>query len=417
MRATSAPPTVDKAFSLWDHLPVSHSTATTATVDIASTVPVPSQVVPDLQIVKQALSTFSTSPEKAAAAASATTLGGSVKGIEEAPTHPRRKRREAMTSTSCCSLSIRDSQVSLTTLTTALSTIDRSWSKTLRHKIMRVPTKTPVVIVTVPIPSCPCSLSQHVRSEVVARFVTALGSATNYAASVTRYLDHIFAPALAEFWTDMAELVALARAITETTSTISELVIHRAARGFSVSRHAFEAATSRLREYLPILTLKSNTSTISDEQSIVNDAIEIVRANIDSLSEYIEGQAFALSDYVEEHSSIMQDQGMESLKQAKRGLDKLIVEARKMTGDVEEERKTSTDVGKEGPMPFMQMHKHVDRPPTSRSSRLHRRHHLSKRNERRIKRSSFPPPETPSRGRRFLDMVHHVSRYIDCSHS
>ncbi len=405
LQTTSVSTTTGKAFSIWDHLPILPAATITA-VETTSVAPIATHLIPDLQLIKQALSSFSTNSDKVAAPDPAITKSGAIGETVESSTHPRHKRRQAMSSTTCCSLSTRDSQVALTTVTTALSTANSSWPKTLRQRIMRGPTNTTIVNVRASTPSCPCSLSQHVRSEMMSRIGLTFGPMAQYAASASRYLDRFYAPALAELQKELGELLEMARTIAKTTSTLSQLLVNRAVRGVVVSRAALNSATSRLRQHLPTPAVSRKITNTTAEHTVIQEAIAVTRANIDNLSDYVESQATALSEFVEEHTIIMQEKGMESLKQAKKGLDKLIAEAKKITRDPVEEKITSTDVSKRGPMPFWGTGMRADRPPLSRSSRLHRRHH-SKRTERRPK-GSFPPPEIPSRGRRFLDMVHHV---------
>lgn len=130
---------------------------------------------------------------------------------------------------------------------------------------------------------------------------------------------------------------------------------------------------------------------------------------MENLSEHLEQQANALAALVEEQTTIMQEKSIDSLKQAKRGLNKLIAEVRKTTQDGDQGKLRQSNVGKEGPMPFTRMRNRAKRPALVRSSRQYQRQR-SGQDERRPDRL-FPPPEIPSRGRRFLDMVHHVGRH------
>lgn len=403
---TNVPSNTGEPFSLWHHLPVSQLGPTGPVAAVSSPASIKT-LSPTAPVLGSAIrdNALTTNPVKA----------GNVEPCahSDSASVPHRKRRDVMASMSCCSLSIRDSQVALTTVTTALSTTDGSWSKTWRKKIMREPTSIAIVNVTAPAPARQCTLSQHVRSEMMAQFTAISAPAMTFAISASRYLNHVYAPALAELQKELAELLALAHAIAETTSTLSQLVINRAARGFSISRQALHSATSRLPKYASPSNSMTEASRIMSNHTAIWDAVVIARDSVDALSDYMEDHAAALSDFVEDQAIVIQEKGIKSLRRAKQGLNKLIAEAKKLKGDPGEEKVGRTDVGKEGPMPFTRMHRRAGRAPFARtsrlvSSRLQPRQRHSRRAERCIKRT-LPPPETPSRSRRFWDMVHHVS--------
>ena len=408
--AVSLPSLTAKTFSIWDHLVISSPGPISQEADPSSEAPVAKQSIPDLKLIKLAISTFSSSSSDGASSAEKATISSEApKVTAESVTQPRPKRRVARPSTSCCSLSIRDSDVGLSTMTTALTTIDGTWSRNWRHKLLRVQMNTSVVDdLTTPIPACPCDLSRHIRSQMISRFGNALGSTSLYVISAARYLDHVYKPALVELQNELGELLSLVQVIAETTATLSQLILNRAARGVSVSRRALDGATSALRRHVPRRPV-INTALENEVRTMTQEAIAITRANIDNLSEYMEDQATTLSKLVDEHTVHMQEKGIKSLKQAKKGLDKLIHDVKRMTGESDEEKSLGSDVGNAGPMLSGQGHKREARSPTSIPSRLHRRYHSNRTAEKHTRRP-YAPPEIPSRRRRLLEMMHHVSR-------
>ena len=388
-----------KTLSLWDRISLSPLAASTTGSHASSADPQAAQYIPDLQIIKQALSTFSTKSAKGVPAEPMTTDQVDNKG--EVGRAPRRKPEN---SSLCCALSIPNEHVALTVATVpgGLSTVDGSWAKTIRRKVLRGPANDTRVVANTTKPLEPClrSLSYDLRSGLLASIVTSLGPIQQYTLSATRMIVTIYGPAMAELKKEFGELLALTKAMAETTSTLTEFVIRRAARGVAVSRRVLDEATNSLRQHIPPLP----QGPIVDHEAVAR-----ARAQIDTLSVYVEDQAAAMAVYLEEQSALMHEKGMESLKQAKRGLDKLIDEARKVVDGEEHDKLASVHAA--GPMPFAQMGGRKWRP--VQLSRMESVKERTRRAWRREGRSGHPPPDRPSIGRNIFDMVHHVS-VISC---
>ena len=414
-------PASGKTLSIWDHLAISPLAVTTNTGEGPAATPQSTPFIPDLQVIKQALSTFSTSPNKATPAEPLTTDSKMKEGVNveagEGTSHPRRKRKASGASDPCCALSVRnknDALIGIPSRPSALIATDQSRPNLVRRMFRATPNLSePAVQIeneTDQPANCSCDVMQRPATELLVSWLAKTikdygGPVALYSATALQHINEIYEPVMAELQKEYRELVELFRSVAEASSTLSEFLIRRAARGVSVSRQAMERATSSLRQRMPEIP----------KPLIDQEAIARARQRIDNLHEYVEEQAASLAEYMEEQSIIVHEKSMESLKQAKKGLDKLIIEARRMV-DGQDKAKTETNVHDEGPMPFLQMEAEGGGPKRwkdrIRSSRKRRRESRSAIGEarRRVHAHRRVPPEEPSRARKLLDAIHHVSR-------
>jgi hypothetical protein len=394
--------------SIWDTILPSHSIATAGPKEIDQATSTPLATVPDLQLIKHALSTFTAMP----AEESITVTPVPDRAAELRDTN--RRRLEAFTA--CKALSTRSvrqcREVALTIPSQVVSTpFVKPISILPPHQV--IDTGLPncvgcsghIVSTNITgshVEGCGCASSHQHRNEVINRLLSSLRPATRYTISATRYLDHVFAPAYVELQKEMNELVALGKTFLETSSTLSQFMIHRAARGLTVSRHALNRLSNRLRRYIP-LPVPSNVKATPDSGLRARKDTARARASMDILQEYVEASTTALGDYVEEQAILLQEKGMESLNKARKGLDRLIAEARHAVEGVEalgEDEKarhwTSQTLPKVFDVPELGATKR------SRRSRMERDHAIRRKVHHRAERSS--------RGRKLWDAFHHVSQ-------
>lgn len=241
-------------------------------------------------------------------------------------------------------------------------------------------------------------------SNILGRF----GALHRYMASASHYFMAIYAPVMAELGKEWDEAVALLRDVAETTSTLIQFVIRRAARGVHVSRRALGSATDGLRAKMPPVPQPP-----IDAHTLVK-----AREQIDRLSEYVEDQAVFLAEYIEEQTMMLHDRSMESLHQARRGLDKLIAEAKKTVSD----GGTLDAPGKEFPPKSHKRHSRPARPVKERvrlDARSRRSLRKLQREERKVfeakmthwakVRGGLPKPEDKTRMGKMWEMLYHVS--------
>ena len=129
-------------------------------------------------------------------------------------------------------------------------------------------------------------------------------------------IGDIYAPAIAELWREYDELLALVRALAETSSTFAEFIIKRASRGLNVSRIMLQDAGLRLRHHMPRRLMSKRPSPA---QSFTQ-----ARRGLDRLSTFVDEQSAAFSDLIEEQTTAVRETMLDSVKQARKGLDRLV---------------------------------------------------------------------------------------------
>ncbi|WRT63961.1 uncharacterized protein IL334_000888 [Kwoniella shivajii] len=413
---TTISESLPRSASFWDHLPFA-SPATTASVAIDPSTSA-SVVQSDTRLIQQALSTLASIHDKLSSAAV------KIPATEQSAIHSQPTSKiepsGSRSSTSCCSLSVRNTNVALT-IPPAVHPPDSrvSMARKFTQKLLGInktegvekPNATEIQAST---PNCTCSLSTVVQTEILERLTRISRPALAYAATTSRCLSNVLGLLINALEKDMNEIYHLSGNIVKTTIATSETAIHRAAKGAAVSREI--VATALRKVQTQIYSFFTSHSPGSKDESLARAS-----AMLDSLSEYVEDRLDVLSDTLEEQANNMQEKSMDSIYKAKKGLDRLIQEAKKMRG-VEEEKVRSTDAEKDGPLPFTHM---SSRPFMGRKerARYHRPRRGDKRKEKREEREGvdqelrgkkvniithpMPPMEKPSKGKRLLDMVHH----------
>ena len=377
-------PSIERTTSIWDRFSSAPSEAATPAV------PTPSgaALIPDLQLVKQALSTFA--------------VNHIVSSKEKPGNMPKENNAEAgnlqrkrSPSGACCAVSVRDSNTGLSVPSQGLA--DRSentWSRSLRRKVSHhAPanfSSQTEVNGTLHHEPCQCGITKRLRFDMLGHFIGTFSPVHRYVLSATHAISAIYHPALSELHNEYMELLALLHTVAETTSTLAEFIIRRASRGVGVSKRALESASRKIRDNMP------------DVPHPHVDQISLIKARqqIESLSDYVEDQAALLVDYVEEQTIVIHDKSLDSLRHAKKGLDKLIKEARKAVGE---------DAPVKEPMP-----KIVRRQAMFGSGPKQKVKIVDRFREKRAKREGVVPVvqreiEERSRAGKLWDALHHVS--------
>ncbi|WWC58413.1 uncharacterized protein I303_100953 [Kwoniella dejecticola CBS 10117] len=379
-------PTQVKSTSFWDHLPFA-SPASTSSESSVSTTPI-TAVQPDPRLIQQALATLSSLvlPETMPLSTASTK-----KDADEQQETTQRGFIKP-----CCALSIRNNVVALSIPSTSQASRS-SITKKLTQKLLRTNktdniTSLDATSAQVAAQNCTCSLSTLAHSSIHDIIDKAFGSVSAY----TIYLASVFGPIIATLEKELGSTYSFVARTVRIGVNTTRTSINTAARGAHVLKNS-------LSDFFA-----SHAPSASEELSKAS-------AMFDSLSEYVEERFEAL----EEQAEVMQEKSIESLYQAKRGLDRLISDLKKFRGI---EDKTSTDVEKDGPLPFA----HMKHSPTSHRRRHTREGKLKSRVRREGRRDKkmqgnwikdkkdevlhpMPPMEKPSRKRKILDQIHHVS--------
>ncbi|OCF38561.1 hypothetical protein I317_07671 [Kwoniella heveanensis CBS 569] len=428
----TTPASTEKPSSIWDTLPfLPISLATTSALAASS----PTAKQPELQVIKQALSTLSTLQDRLSSAANRASKTDPTVMKDEAPIMPQ--DQNLRTSTSCCSVSIRDDQVALTSRV-SVTEKHTSLARKLTEKLLGVnrTAETAVNVSTAgvnPSPNCTCSLSTYFQSQVLARIAATFVSTRYYTLTTAQYLGHIFGPILASIEQEISVLANLTRLYTSAALSTSRSSLFQAAQGAAIIHerinHTMRRATDGISSYF---TARNSGQQAQDSAS--------AQDLLDSLSEYVETRLDGLSDMIADEAQAMQERGWDCIYQAKSGLDKLISDIKKLHPKSDKSGNEATSkavsaaeaqVDKDGPLPFAHMEVH---PPVARLGRRGRtavqdrsgtRARGSARRERRQERRyverklrgkkvnvivpPIPAPEKPSRAKRVMDLVHHVS--------
>ena len=368
-------------------------------------------LIPDLQLIKQALSTLSTKSDASSVRVRSHDDIKELKSKEEVS--KKRKRRGSLSTNNCCAVSVANSHVGLAIHSVpSVPHSDTSWSRVIRRKITRQPLNLSTDQQMAPLQNstsqnltCECGLSRHVAYDFFAHLVKSLGPVQHYAASAKHMFMTIYAPAVAEMHKELGELAELSQTIAETTSTLIRFIIRRAARGARVSRRALETASSKIQANMPPLP----------RPHIDKDALVKAREQIDQLSEYVEEQAVILAEYIQEQTEMIHNESMTSLRQAKRGLDKLILEAKKAVG---EENRSSIKERVKEPMPKMVRRRAQAEIARSRQRQMHMEKAEVDEGVKKGAVRVFPKPEEKTRVGKMWDLVYHVSlrRSIKTNH-
>ena len=390
--AASSPLPSASRTSIWEHFAVSPVLLTTSTSSVVAT-PSSTGKIPDLQLIKQALSTLSTTFNVVAPVDPDTTPSTSKYSEEEddeTRTKTKSRRRRTSVNVSCCAVSVRDTNTGLSVRPTqySLITTDTSWKSSIARKLRRSPANDSTPNATHATP-CSCELSEHLGMAFTTSVLRGISFTRHQSSLLAQYLGTVYAPAMLELQREWQELLALLRTMSEASSTLTQFIIRRAARGISISRKALDATSTTLRANMPEI----------HKPQVDPETIAKAKAKAKVLSEYVESQAVSMAEYLEEQTTAIQEKSLESLKQAKRGLDRLVVEARKVINDDLAEFSTLSLKGK--------LESKRGRSARNRSRKLTGAKSRGAKERRRATR--IPPPQKPSKGRKLLDMIHHVS--------
>ena len=346
-------------------------------------------LIPDLQLIKQALSTFASSHVQLTADSQPD------RQKQAEPNVASRKLKRPAPSEPCCAVSVRNSNTGLSVPPHATAPdLDRTWSRSLKRKL----TRQTIANASTGIElngglhqsPCNCNVSRYLGSEWLGNIAGGVSPVGRYVMSAAGAVGSIYRPVVSELFKEYLEVVELLRTVAETTSTLAEFVLRRASRGVGVSKQALEMASRKVKDRMPEVPHPH-----LDQLSLVK-----ARVQIDHLSEYVEDQAALLADYVEEQSTIIQAKSLDSLRHAKKGLDKLIREARRAIGD---------DITVEESVP------RNNRKQAQAAHGLKQRVRIvDKVRERRARKAGYVPVaqrkmEEKSRSGKLWDALHHVS--------
>nr|XP_019014767.1 uncharacterized protein I206_00853 [Kwoniella pini CBS 10737]OCF53548.1 hypothetical protein I206_00853 [Kwoniella pini CBS 10737] len=391
---------VPRPSSFWSNLPFAYH-ASTSSASLVST-PLTTAVQPDPRLIQQALATLSALvlPESPTVVTATTNTAPSAGDTTTDPGHTK----------PCCALSIRNKHVALS-VPVSHQESHPSIARKLRHKLLRInktdntELKTITASVADPAHNCTCSLSTIAKSQAL----ELIGKTFAPLAIYSSHIASFFSPVLARLESELGAIHQNVVRTIHTSVNMTRTSITTAARGAQIVKSSFSHFFS------------SHTPSASEE-------IARASAMFDTLSEYVEGHLEAL----EEQAEAMQEKSMESIYQAKRGLNRLMRDLKTLRGI--DDKKISTDVEKDGPLPFSHMQekssskRYVQRlkgrigSDGKGDTKRRRRDHSSRerRKERKLERGlkkdgevlhPIPNMEKPSRGKRILDQIHH------CLHS
>lgn len=394
---------------------LSASTTAAVTSESSSATSLSTHYIPDLQKIRHALSTLSTAPNKVAIP-DAVTTGGAAEPSNE-PTVGRRKRKEAMASTASFPVSVRDANVALT-VASVQAAMDgyKVWTQAIKQKILdtareikevkevndskeskesNVPVgaKAPNASSAWPSADASTGISQQVRDQLGPRLSTAFGLARNYSIAASRMVGPLSLEVLQALDKELHGLLSLAQQVLHTTAVASGPVLRCAARNLAVLQHTANTAMRQLYD-----RLTDSTPSDVDREAIAREAIARARAGLDTLAEYVEGQA-----------SNVQEKSRDSLRQARKGLDKLVDRFAKERDEV----KPVPDVHEDGPMPFARMRSgRTGREGKRQRTTGSRRHCHGVAAESAcgnfVAKSKERIARKVSRGARLLEHIHHV---------
>lgn len=407
-RASSLLSNTARTSTFWERLSVTPSPVTsTHALASSSAAPLATQRVPDLQLIRDALSGFSIKTSKPASSEQIAT---------DDDGRPQKRRRIVPVTHECKMKDVKDHNTPVTDLTIqhgnafsrGLSIIDHSLKHSWQRKALRRLHNASASFDT-PNPSNLSSSMLYRRSAHIGHFIMDYNPFQRYMSSLRLYtsnlghaLGGIYGPTVAELHKEYQELLALLHAMAETSSTMTEFIIRRASRGLKVSRVALEAGSQRLRDHMPPLP---------HAPSMDSESLGQVKAQLDILSEYVETQAIHIAEYLEEQSRMAHERGMDSLEQAKLGLDNVIAEARKLVDGSPPPDGVGSKLTKQAaPIPrFNGMSRSEAKRRIKESAAKERSQKSTEELHSARPRRSHPPAEKPSKAKRFMDMVHHVS--------
>ncbi|WWC86065.1 uncharacterized protein L201_000936 [Kwoniella dendrophila CBS 6074] len=414
---------VTRSSSIWDRVPFVSPFALSSLN--SPNEPTHTAVQPDARLIDQAFSTLSSIHQRLSSAATDSPSSLNVQK-EGSTSEKKQKDVTSRSSTSCCSISVRNNNVALTIPPLTRQPDGKaSIARRLSRKLLRV-NKTDhsesnaTAPAQSPNPSCTCSLSTTAQNVVYDRLATIFGPASIYGLATTHHLGHILQPILANLEAELRLLYSLTSQIIRQGITVSNATIHQAAKGAVIAMTSVDNTVHRINDIAHNFFTSHTPFTRNQPLASASDML-------DSVSDYIETHFDALADSLEEQAENMQEKSWDHIYKARRGLDRLIRDYKKMRGVEDEIQVHFTDIEKDGPLPFSHMKRKRSGNEGSQEGGLRPTRRGEARKERRKERKvmekalrgnkvkivppppPIPPMEKSSKGKTLLDMVHHVS--------
>ncbi|KAK4685824.1 hypothetical protein P7C73_g4317, partial [Tremellales sp. Uapishka_1] len=361
VKSTLPPAFTQITSGFWDSLPA--TVLAPSTVSAESHPTGSSSRTPDLNVIRQALSTFSTADQHETPSLPSTTESCLSQSSSIGNSGRSGRRREARTSTICRRL-----LAPAAPILTISSGGPSSGEQPLLTNPMNETQST-----------CHCGLVEHISGELSS---LVLAPVKNFGVSALQLVDNIWGPTLAILMKDYQEVMSLARTIAASTEKVSASVIRRAAKGAMISRHALATLVEKASTSLP-----RAREIEAESQALAREAIVKAKMSLDILSEYVEGQLSEKGKSFREKGKALQEGGKSSVYQARRGLDRVLEEAWRTVED---------------DSPF-------DHFPLKRHHSTGRSKGEGTKEGKGATRRVLPPPEKPSTMSQVWDMIHHVS--------
>ncbi|WVQ85647.1 hypothetical protein IAT38_007813 [Cryptococcus sp. DSM 104549] len=200
---------------------------------------------------------------------------------------------------------------------------------------------------------CTCSLSTLVHDQLLPQIRHSLAHTGLLARSGARNFVRLLEQ-------EMQDLVSVAVHAGEAWRAAGRLVLARATRGVHIVRSVYADLRSSVTSVFERPAGKARAAKgDAGAGAITQVSLEQTQAVLDQIAEYAEHRFDAISVLLDEQAVVMQEKAGESIRKAKKGLDRVIRDAAKGLGKdgVKGVRADGTDVEKDGPLPFKQMGK------------------------------------------------------------
>lgn len=308
------------------------SSTTKPSVSIAT------QLISDLQLIRNAISTFTLIPNKHEPIAAQGVEVSAVDGLTAPKSASNRVRRpeEAISfgKTPYCAEATRPSNAALTapaSANVALSVFDdsgyKAWMRAMANKVLQPTTPSPPLDFTRETNSSAdsrdCATSTSTRIEN--HYAYLVLRAQDYAAATVSALGQLYQPMLRHLDYELGELYRLTAAIANANTTHFIVhSLHTASRGARNAlrsimevhdrRKAHDLAQLRLLQQYVIAKWTNITLwAMAKEQAVAQDAIQRARQGLGRFSEY-----------AEDRKAELRAEGERSIRQAKKGLNQLL---------------------------------------------------------------------------------------------
>lgn len=381
----AVPPASGKPFSIWDHLPLS------SMAEVISAEPSASTRLADLNLIRNALS-LSTRSVAISPADPVTTSQHN-----KAPSRVDDVIKPNGGSTACCSLSIRNSDVALTPVVNP-----SVWQKTLN--MMRNASQ-PIKNAT-SAEECKCSFKDIVFSDIKSAWSYTLSTFSH--ADLIHFIHQQVQQAILKEFHGLCVVAneirrtaaELSKVAADHASNMTQYAVGHARAGISYAQHRLPLLFHSLRLHNPRLRVRMPPVVLN--ANAARQAAGQAKRGLDTIVHITEETA---------HQA--QEKGAESLKRARRGLDRLVTEAKQLKENKSRQpeaehmtvrlEKVRVRRGRGGERRYggswmRKGHGHDESKADGKDGQGQKRG------------ADIPPrPVEPSRRRKLLDMVHHVS--------